>query len=185
MNVTATAIQGCYIVQPNVFADTRGYFFESFNADNFAKLVADNIVFVQDNESMSNANVVRGLHAQTGAHAQAKFVRVVQGSVNDVVVDVRPDSPTYLKHIVVKLSAENKTALFVPVGCVHGFAVLENNTIFQYKCSAIYNKASEVGIHPFDKQLNINWGVAEQVAIVSDKDLLLPSIKDVAQGALL
>jgi dTDP-4-dehydrorhamnose 3,5-epimerase len=185
MQVTATIIKDCFIIQPAVFADSRGYFFESFNANKFKELIGLDINFVQDNESMSNANVVRGLHGQKGEHAQAKLVRVVQGAVNDVVVDVRPDSPSYLQHVVVKLSAENKTSLFLPVGCVHGFAVLQDNTIFQYKCSALYNKASEVGVHPFDESLNIDWGITAENAMLSDKDLVLPKLKDLALGALI
>jgi dTDP-4-dehydrorhamnose 3,5-epimerase len=185
MQVTTTIIKDCFIIQPAVFADSRGYFFESFNAQKFRELVGLDTTFVQDNESMSNANVVRGLHGQKGEHAQAKLVRVVQGAVNDVVVDVRPDSPSYLQHIVVELSAENKTSLFLPVGCVHGFAVLKDHTIFQYKCSAFYNKESEIGVHPFDESLNINWGIDAQAALLSDKDLLLPKLKDIAQGALI
>jgi dTDP-4-dehydrorhamnose 3,5-epimerase len=184
MQITSTNIKDCFIIQPAVFADSRGYFFESFNAQKFKESIGLDINFVQDNESMSNANVVRGLHGQKGEHAQAKLVRVVQGAVNDVVVDVRPDSPSYLQHIVVQLSAENKTSLFLPTGCVHGFAVLQDNTIFQYKCSALYNKASEIGVHPYDESLNINWGINTDVALLSDKDILLPKLKDIAHGAL-
>jgi dTDP-4-dehydrorhamnose 3,5-epimerase len=177
MQVTPTKLADCYIIQPTVFADDRGYFLETFNEQTFAKAIGKQMHFVQDNESKSNAGVVRGLHLQKGEHAQAKLVSVVQGKVLDVVVDVRVDSPTFLQHIAVELSGQNKTRLLVPRGFAHGFSVLEDNTIFSYKCDNFYNKASEAGIAWNCDLLNIDWQVKLTKAIVSNKDALLPNSK--------
>jgi dTDP-4-dehydrorhamnose 3,5-epimerase len=179
MNVIETKLKGCFIIEPKIFADDRGYFVESFNKIAFDNAIGITSNFVQDNESMSNANVVRGLHFQTGTMAQAKLVRVVQGAVLDVVVDIRKNSPTFLQHISVLLTGENKTQLYVPTGFAHGFSVLQNNTIFNYKCSNFYSKAHEGGINLLDAGLNIDWQIEKDKMIISEKDLVLPMIGDV------
>lgn len=178
MEVKSTKIKDCFILEPKVFKDSRGYFMESFNSKTFNTITGLNVDFVQDNESESTYGVIRGLHAQQGECAQAKLVRVLKGEVLDVVVDIRPDSETYLKHITVKLSAENKQQLFVPRGCLHGFSVLSENATFFYKCDNYYNKESELGIRYDDPDFNIDWKVTTEHALVSDKDLLLPFYKD-------
>ncbi len=137
-----------------------------------------NVNFVQDNESQSSKGVLRGLHYQTGEHAQAKLVRVVKGRVLDVVVDIRKDSKTFGDHFSIELNSENKTQLYVPRGFAHGFIVLEDETIFSYKCDNLYNKASEAGIIYNDEDLNINWELSENDFIISEKDAVLPKFKD-------
>ena len=178
MEVKTTKIKDCFILEPKVFKDSRGYFMESFNSKTFNTITGLNVDFVQDNESESTYGVIRGLHAQQGENAQAKLVRVLKGEVLDVVVDIRPDSETYLKHITVKLSAENKQQLFVPRGCLHGFSVLSENATFFYKCDNYYNKESELGIRYDDPDFNIDWQIVKDQAIVSEKDLQLPFYKD-------
>lgn len=167
MQLISTPLEGLFIIQPRVFEDARGYFFESYNKDVFSKhgIVTE---FVQDNESLSQKGVLRGLHFQNPPHAQAKLVRVIRGAVMDVAVDIRSNSPTYGKHFALELSAANKTMLFIPEGFAHGFAVLEDDTIFSYKCSRTYNKDSEDGILWSDPDLKINWGIADPT--LSDKD---------------
>jgi dTDP-4-dehydrorhamnose 3,5-epimerase len=167
MKITRTNLEGVLVIQPAVFKDSRGYFFESYNKDVFIKSGV-NTEFVQDNESLSQKDVLRGLHFQNPPFAQAKLVRVIKGAVLDVAVDIRKKSPTYGKHFSVELTAENKTMLFVPEGFAHGFAVLEDNTIFSYKCSRTYNKESESGILWCDSDLAINWGIKNPV--LSEKD---------------
>jgi dTDP-4-dehydrorhamnose 3,5-epimerase len=175
MEVKGTNLKGCYILQPKIFEDKRGYFVESFNQKIFNKLVGLNVNFVQDNESQSSKGVLRGLHFQRGEYAQAKLVRVARGSVMDVAVDLRSDSETYGHHFSIILSDENKTQLYVPRGFAHGFLVLEDNTVFNYKCDNYYNKASESGIIYNDKDLNIDWNMPEKDLIISEKDQqLLP-----------
>ncbi len=178
MLATETKLKGCYILQPTIFKDKRGYFIESFNIDTFNKTLNLDVNFLQDNESQSSKGVLRGLHYQIGEHAQAKLVRVVTGRVLDVVVDVRKDSKTFGAHFSIELNEENKTQLYVPVGFAHGFIVLEDNTIFSYKCDKFYNKASEAGIIYNDQDLNINWELAEKEFIISEKDKVLPKFKD-------
>ncbi|GGE32308.1 dTDP-4-dehydrorhamnose 3,5-epimerase [Psychroflexus planctonicus] len=178
MTITKTNIQEAYIIQPQVFKDERGYFFESFNQEKFQNETRITTQFVQDNESMSNYGVIRGLHAQSGEFAQAKLIRVIQGKVLDVIVDARKESPTYGEIFTIELNAENKKQLFVPKGCLHGFSVLEDQTIFSYKCDAYYNKASEIGVHPLDQSLAIHWQVPEDKQLLSEKDRLLPSWED-------
>jgi len=179
MKVTETKLKGCFILQPKVFKDKRGYFIESFNQSVFNKLLGLKIKFVQDNESQSSKGVLRGLHYQKGSNAQAKLIRVVKGRVLDVVVDIRKNSETFGECITVELSGENKTQIFVPRGFAHGFIVLENNTIFTYKCDNFYNKNSESGIIFNDKDLNIDWLLPQTELILSDKDLLLPKFKNI------
>lgn len=177
MELIATKLKDCFILKPNVFTDARGYFFESYNRQQFELKTGLDVNFVQDNQAKSNYGIVRGLHFQVGEHAQAKLVRVLQGKVLDVVVDMRMDSPSYLQHISVELSADNNLQLFVPRGFAHGYSVLENDTIFFYKCDNYYHKESEGGISYKDTFLNINWGISEKDILVSDKDQLLPSLQ--------
>lgn len=174
MEIQETGIKGCVIIKPRIFEDSRGYFFESFNSDTFERQTGMSGDFVQDNQSYSSYGVIRGLHAQTGRHAQAKLVRVLQGEVLDVAVDVRPGSETYGKHVAIKLSAENKLQLYVPRGFLHGFAVLSETAEFFYKCDNFYNKESEQGIHLASPDLNIDWIISEDKRIIADKDLSLP-----------
>ena len=179
MIVNPTIIEGCFIIQPQIFKDERGYFYESFNQAKFEELTHLSVNFIQDNESSSSKGVLRGLHFQKGEFAQAKLVRVVKGAVQDVVVDVRPSSKTYGQHFSIELSEENKTQLFIPRGLAHGFLVLENDTIFNYKCDNYYNKEAESGIIYNDASLAIDWNASEKDLIISEKDLLLPQFKEV------
>ena len=179
MTATETKLKGCFIIEPQVFKDNRGYFFESFNQDSFNELIGEAIDFVQDNESFSSKGVLRGLHFQKGDYAQAKLVRVVKGKVLDVVVDMRKESPTFSKHFSIELSEENKTQLFVPRGFAHGFIVLSETAIFSYKCDNFYNKASEQGLRYDDPSLGIDWKLPPNEFIVSDKDLVLPTLSTI------
>jgi len=168
MHVTKTKIEGLLVVEPTIFKDDRGYFFESYNEQSFKALgITDK--FVQDNQSCSQKGVVRGLHFQKPPFAQAKLVRVLQGAVVDFAVDIRRGSPTYGQYESVLLTADNFRQFYLPVGFAHGFAALEDNTVFAYKCSNFYNKASEGCILFNDKDLNINWQVDNP--ITSEKDL--------------
>lgn len=173
MEIQETGLKDCLIIKPRVFEDARGYFFESFNQQTFEEKTGLSGNFVQDNQSYSSYGVIRGLHAQSGDFAQAKLVRVIKGEVLDVAVDARPGSPTYGKHISVKLSEENKLQLYVPRGFLHGFSVLSETAEFFYKCDNYYNKASELGVIYNDPQLNIDWLIPADAAAVSDKDLIL------------
>jgi dTDP-4-dehydrorhamnose 3,5-epimerase len=179
MTAIETKLKGCFIIEPKVLEDQRGYFFESFNQNKFNDLIGKNIDFVQDNESFSSKGVLRGLHFQTGEYAQAKLVRVVKGTVLDVVVDIRKDSPTFSKHFSIELSEENKTQLFVPRGFAHGFIVLSDTAIFSYKCDNFYNKSSEQGLRYDDPSLGIDWKLPPNEFIVSEKDLALPTLLNV------
>ena len=177
MNVTETKLKGCFVIEPSVYEDSRGYFFESFNQEKFNELINCNINFVQDNESFSSKGVLRGLHYQTGKYSQSKLVRVVKGHVLDVVVDIRKDSQTFGEHVSIELSEENKKQFFIPKGFAHGFVVLSDTAIFAYKCDNYYNKDAEAGIIYNDSILQIDWKLHEQKIIVSDKDLILPNFK--------
>lgn len=168
MEVISTRFSGLYLIQPKVFGDHRGYFFESFRQDIF-KAAVGSVEFVQDNESMSNRGILRGLHFQKPPFAQGKLVRVIRGAVLDVAVDVRKDSPTYGQHISVELSAENKTMMYVPPGFAHGFYTLQDQTIFQYKCTDYYHPEAEVSIAWNDSNLAIQW--PDLQPILSAKDL--------------
>ncbi len=170
MKVTKTEINDCVILEPKVFNDPRGYFLESYNQSAFEKATGISTQFIQDNESKSSYGVIRGLHAQATPYAQAKLVRVIKGKVLDVVVDIRQDSPTFGKVVSAILDGNNKKQLYVPKGCLHGFSVLEDNTIFSYKCDAFYNKESEFGINPLDPELNIDWQIVEGQTVISEKD---------------
>lgn len=178
MTFTPTPPEGCFIIEPNVLTDGRGYFMESFNQERFAKATGLTVNFVQDNQSYSTKGVLRGLHYQTGIHAQAKLVRVLQGEVLDVAVDVRPGSKTYGQHVSVILSAENNKQLFVPRGFAHGFLVLSDTATFFYKCDNLYNKDAEGGIIYNDPAIAINWEMEAKNLIVSDKDLVLPNLEN-------
>ena len=179
MIVKETILEGCFVIQPKVIQDKRGYFLESFNQAVFKEGLKRDINFVQDNESYCSKGVLRGLHYQKGDYAQAKLVRVIKGKILDVVVDLRIDSPTFSKHMSIELSEDNKTQLFIPRGFAHGFLVLSDTAIFSYKCDNFYNKASEGGIIYNDKDLNIDWKLDEKEFIVSEKDLELPTLKEV------
>ena len=176
MRITESPIQGIFIIEPGVIKDARGYFFESYNRKALEQegLYVD---FVQDNQSMSQKGTLRGLHFQAPPHAQAKLVRVARGSVLDVVVDIRRNSPTYGRHFSQVLSDRNNLQLLIPEGFAHGFTALENDTVFIYKCSRFYDKGSEAGIFWGDKDLDIDWGTAES-PIVSEKDRQLPAFRD-------
>ena len=162
--------KGLYIIKPTLFGDSRGYFFESFNSKLFAEKTGLNKTFVQDNESKSQKNVLRGLHFQNPPFAQGKLVRVVKGSVLDVAVDIRRESNSYGRHIKQVLSEQNKTVMYIPEGFAHGFVTLENDTIFSYKCTNFYNKESEECLVWNDKLLDINWEIEKP--ILSEKDQL-------------
>jgi dTDP-4-dehydrorhamnose 3,5-epimerase len=168
-------LEGLLIVKPDVFEDERGYFFESYNYDKFLGIGLD-LRFMQDNESKSKKGVLRGLHFQAPPFAQGKLVRVMRGSVLDVAVDIRKDSPTYGKWESIVLSGQNKWMYWVPAGFAHGFVTLEDDTIFFYKCTNVYNKASEGSVRWNDPSLNIDWGVADP--IISDKDKIAPGFSD-------
>ena len=173
MNVIKTAIEGVVILEPRIFGDERGYFFESFSQKEFEEKVCKT-TFVQDNESKSSYGVLRGLHFQKGEYAQAKLVRVVQGKVLDVAVDIRKGSPTFGKHLAVELSEDNKLQFFVPRGFAHGFVVLSEEVIFQYKCDNYYTPQSEGGIMWNDPALNIDWQIPLEDVILSGKDKINP-----------
>jgi len=177
MKIIKTHIPDLLIIEPSVFKDERGYFFESFNDSKFVNHKLD-YDFIQDNESKSSYGVLRGLHFQTGEYAQAKLVRVVTGKILDVAVDLRKGSPTFCKHFAIELSSENKKQLLVPRGFAHGFAVLSNDTIINYKCDNIYNKDAESGVIFSDSQLNIQWGLTKDEIILSKKDMQLPELKN-------
>lgn len=173
-----TSLKGCYIIQPKVFEDKRGYFFESYNHKKFTELIGHDINFVQDNESKSQKGVLRGLHFQVPPYAQAKLVRVVQGEVLDVAVDLRKNSSTYGQHQSVLLTAENKKQFFMPRGFAHGFLVLSETAIFSYKIDNIYAPDHDTGIIWNDKDLNIDWKFNKDQLILSEKDKNLQSFKD-------
>jgi dTDP-4-dehydrorhamnose 3,5-epimerase len=170
MTIVKTEIEGVFVVEPRVFGDSRGYFFESFNQRDFAQQTGINVTFVQDNESCSHYGVVRGLHFQLPPYAQSKLVRVVEGRVLDVAVDIRHGSPTYGQHVAVELSAENKRQFFLPKGFAHGFAVLSETAIFQYKCDEYYHPEAEGAIAWDDPTLAIDWKVAATDVLLSEKD---------------
>ncbi|MFB6320718.1 dTDP-4-dehydrorhamnose 3,5-epimerase [Saccharicrinis sp. FJH54] len=177
MEIIKTPIPDLLIIQPRIFKDERGYFYESWNKKSFNAAGIEN-EFVQDNESQSSKGVVRGLHYQLAPYSQAKLVRVLSGSVLDVAVDLRKNSPTFGQWHSVELTEENKLMFFVPRGFAHGFAVLSDKAVFAYKCDNIYHPASERGIHPFDKALDIDWKTDPVNAILSPKDSIAPVFSD-------
>ena len=178
MKVTETKLQGCYIIESKIFEDKRGYFYESFNAASFLKHTNQKVNFVQDNESCSAKGVLRGLHYQRGEYAQAKLVRVLEGTVLDIVVDIRKESKTFGEHFSIELSSENKKQLFVPRGFAHGFIVLSESATFFYKCDNYYNKESEGGIIYNDIVLKIDWKLRASEVVISEKDTQLPTFKN-------
>lgn len=178
MEAKETYLKGCYIITPKVFKDERGFFLETFNEQKFFNQTGIKTPFVQDNLSKSSKGVLRGLHFQKGDFAQAKLVQVISGKVLDVCVDIRENSPTFGKHFSILLDGISKKQLYVPRGFAHGFIVLEDETIFSYKCDNLYNKASESGILYNDKFLNINWNCPEKDMIISSKDKELLPFKD-------
>ena len=177
MNVIYTKIEGPVIIEPRIFKDSRGYFFESFSKREFDEKVA-NVDFVQDNESCSSYGVMRGLHFQRPPFAQAKLVRCVKGAVLDVAVDIRKGSPTYGQHVAVELTEDNHRQFFIPRGFAHGFAVLSEIAIFQYKCDNYYHPEADGGISIQDSSLGIDWRIDPEKAILSDKDLRHTCLKD-------
>lgn len=179
MKITHTNLEGCILIEPAIYTDKRGTFSETFNQQVFEKAIGRKVSFVQDNQSVSHKNVLRGLHYQEGPYAQAKLLRVVRGRVLDVAVDLRENSISFGKHTAVELSEENGLSLFIPKGFAHGFLALENQTVFQYKCDAYYHPLSEKGLIFNDPDLKIKWGVAETELLLSEKDLQLPRFKEV------
>ena len=178
MEIIKTALEGVLIIEPRVFSDARGYFFESYSKRLFDEAVGHHIDFVQDNQSMSTRGVMRGLHFPRPPHAQAKLVRCVSGHVLDVAVDIRKGSPTFGEHVAVELTPENHRQFFIPRGFAHGFAVLSDVAVFQYKCDNYYAPESEGGISIIDDSLEIDWRMDLADAILSEKDLRLPTLRD-------
>ena len=179
MKVIKTNIDGVLIIEPTVFGDSRGYFFESYNKQRFNEATGLDIDFVQDNQSKSCYGVLRGLHFQKPPYAQSKLVRCVRGRVLDVAVDIRRSSPTFGKYVAVELTEDNHRQLFIPHGFAHGFVVLSEEAIFQYKCDNFYHKESEGAIAWNDPGINIDWTIPFDDVILSDKDKVNPSLKDV------
>ncbi len=176
MKIIETRLPELIIIEPKVFEDDRGYFYESYNEDTFRQLGLK-FKFVQDNQSLSSYGVIRGLHYQLNPYAQTKLVRVLQGRIFDVAVDLRKNSDTFGKSFGIELSAENKKQLLVPRGFAHGFSVLSESAVVFYKCDSLYNKKAERGINPFDDSLHINWRIEKENAIISEKDKLAPELK--------
>ena len=180
MNFIKTKIEGVYIIEPTIFKDERGYFFESYNEHEFMVNGITNR-FVQDNQSKSSYGVIRGLHMQLPPFGQAKLVRVLKGRVLDVAVDVRPDSKTFGKHVAVELSDENQRQLFIPRNFLHGFSVLSDEAIFAYKVDNLYHKPAEFGIRYDDPKINIDWKIPANKIITSEKDRMANTLKDLLQ----
>ncbi|WP_159479106.1 dTDP-4-dehydrorhamnose 3,5-epimerase [Chryseobacterium sp. 18068] len=178
MKIKTTPLKDCYIIEPTIFEDERGYFFEKFNEKKFEELTGMNGHFVQDNISKSSYGVLRGLHLQKGEHAQAKLVSCLEGKVWDIAVDLREDSPTFGKWFGVELTPENKLQLYVPRGFGHGFSVISETAVFAYKCDNFYNKESEGSVKYNDKDLQIDWKLDEKDMILSEKDKDSPSFAD-------
>lgn len=179
MEYIKTDIEGVYILQPKVFKDQRGYFFESFRQSDFDANIGGHTEFIQDNESKSSYGVLRGLHFQKGEFSQAKLVRVIKGKVLDVAVDMRKSSPTFGKYVMVELSDENKTQFFIPRGFAHGFLVLSDEAIFTYKVDNAYAPQSETGVRFDDPDINIQWPIAKEDMILSDKDMKAKPLAEV------
>ena len=178
MNFIKTEIDGVIIIEPRIFEDERGHFFESYNEAEFLKNNIPN-KFVQDNESKSSYGVIRGLHCQLGKHAQAKLVRVLEGKVLDVAVDVRKGSPTFGRYVATELSADNKKQMFIPRGFLHGFSVLSPTAVFAYKCDNLYCKESEFGIRYDDPEIGVDWQIPADKVVTSEKDRLANRLKDI------
>ncbi len=178
MKVEATTLKDCFIIHDTVFEDSRGYFFESFNRKKFQELTGIDANFVQDNQSASTRGVLRGLHFQAGEHAQAKLVRVLEGIVLDIAVDIRKDSPTFGEHVEVELTTVSRKQLYVPRGFAHGFVVLSERAVFFYKCDNYYNRQAEGGLMYNDADLNIDWKISDADVVLSEKDKQNQSLKD-------
>ena len=178
MRVEETILNGCYLIHDTFFGDHRGYFFESFNRKTFLTQTGLDLNFVQDNQSRSQKGVLRGLHYQHGEFAQAKLVRVLEGKVLDIVVDIRQNSPTFGQHLAVELSEESHTQLYVPRGFAHGFIVLSDVAVFFYKCDNYYNKQEEGGIIYNDPALGIDWQLPDAELLLSEKDTILPTLAE-------
>jgi dTDP-4-dehydrorhamnose 3,5-epimerase len=178
MNVTKTKIKDLFSIEPQVFTDGRGYFFESYNKKKFDDLIGKQYDFVQDNESKSSYGVIRGLHYQLAPYSQTKVVRVLEGSVYDVAVDIRKNSPTFGEWVGVELSGENKKQFLIPKGFAHGFSVLSETAVFAYKCDEYYHPEAEAGIIYNDPSFGIDWKIPEKDAKLSEKDKLLPELKN-------
>ncbi|MBQ4820070.1 dTDP-4-dehydrorhamnose 3,5-epimerase [Aquimarina sp. MMG016] len=178
MEIENTYLEGCFVLKPRVFKDERGSFFESFNQKTFQELTGLQTNFVQDNQSISSRGVLRGLHMQVGEYAQAKLVRVIEGEVLDVAVDVRKESKTYGNYFSIVLNDQNNYQLFVPRGFAHGFVTLSERAVFAYKCDNYYHKASESGIIYNDPDLDIDWKLDASEVLLSEKDMELLSLKD-------
>lgn len=178
MKIKKTPLKDCYIIEPTIFEDERGYFFEKFNEKRFEEETGMNGHFVQDNISKSSYGVLRGLHLQKGEHAQAKLVSCLEGKVLDVAVDLRKDSPTFGKWFSIELTAENKIQLYVPRGFGHGFSVLSETAVFSYKCDNFYNKESEGSVYWNDVDLNIDWQLPTEDIILSEKDKFAPTFEE-------
>jgi dTDP-4-dehydrorhamnose 3,5-epimerase len=178
MNFIPTKLKGCFILEPKIINDERGYFMESFNETTFQKGIGQKVHFVQDNQSFSSKGVLRGLHYQVGEFAQAKLVRVLEGEVLDVAVDIRPESATFGQYEAVLLTGENQTQFFVPRGFAHGFLVLSETATFFYKCDNFYNKESEGGIIYNDETIAVDWQFPSENLIISDKDKVQPTLKN-------
>lgn len=178
MEVIKTAIEGVLIIEPKIWGDDRGYFFESYSARDFAAKTGLDITFVQDNESMSRYGVLRGLHFQYPPYTQSKLVRVINGRVLDVAVDIRKGSPTYGQYVSCELTADNHRQFFVPKGMAHGFVVLSEEAVFQYKCDEFYHPESEGAIAWDDKELGIQWLIPAADVVLSEKDKHHPLLKD-------
>ncbi|MBR3958570.1 MAG: dTDP-4-dehydrorhamnose 3,5-epimerase [Bacteroidales bacterium] len=181
MEIIKTEIPGVLIIEPTLYGDERGYFFESFNEREFRDKTGFRVRFVQDNESKSTYGVVRGLHFQRPPHAQSKLVRVVKGEVLDVAVDIRPNSETFGKYVAVRLSADSHRQFFIPKGFAHGFSVLSDEAVFQYKCDAFYDPASEGAVAWNDPALGIDWQVPADKIILSEKDRNHPTLDSLAK----
>lgn len=177
MNFIETKIADLYIIEPKIWTDERGYFYESYNEQLFEQ-AGIQARFVQDNQSLSQKGTLRGLHAQKGSSAQGKLVRVIQGKVLDIAVDIRKDSVTYGQHVAVELSGENHSMFWIPPGFLHGFVTLEDQTIFTYKVTSLYDRSAEIGALWNDPDLNINWNIDSPELILSEKDRNLPAFKD-------
>lgn len=178
MTFTETKLKGCFILEPKIIKDDRGYFMESFNEKTFQEGIGQKVTFVQDNQSFSTKGVLRGLHYQCGEHAQAKLVRVLQGEVLDVVVDLRTNSETYGQYEAIILSSINQKQIFIPRGFAHGFLVLSETATFFYKCDNFYDKESEGGLIYNDQKVNIDWNFPLNELIISEKDQVLPNLEN-------
>jgi len=178
IQATETVLKGCFLLEPLIHKDERGHFFESHNHRDFCKAIGREVTFVQDNQSQSKRGVLRGLHFQKGAHAQAKLISVIEGRIQDVVVDLRKDSPTFKQHLSLILDSETKHQLFIPRGFAHGFLTLSESAIVSYKCDNYYNRGAEGGIRFDDGELGIEWEMSPDEVLVSEKDMSISNFND-------